>query len=77
MDALRALLSNSDGGVSRSATGTRAGPGKPFRWSGGWVSAIRGALGWANPERCKAATRERAALVETILHYGRLHGDKV
>ena len=72
LDTLRALHSNPDGGSLRSATGTRAGPGKPFRWRETWVSAIEESLGWANPDKCRALSRERAAMVEKILRNGRM-----
>ena len=58
-------------------TGSRAGPGKPIRWSESWVQALQEAAGIENPTRDHGMTRERAQIVATMLEYGRLHGRKL
>ena len=79
LQTIRALTS---GDVSPSSlvggrTGTRSGPGKPIRWSESWVKVLEDTSGIANPLRDKGVTRERAQMVEAILHYGRLHGEEL
>ena len=57
------------------ATGTRSGPGRPIRWADQWLNKLEEHLGTSNLGRAKALTRQRAMMVETILVYGRLHGE--
>ena len=44
-------------------TGTRAQPGIPKRWAGGWLEHIDLALGWDNPEKRKSVSENRADML--------------
>ena len=52
-----------DGALLSGATGTRAGPGNPIRWSQSWVGRLKNARGVENMERNKRLTKTRAAFV--------------
>ena len=53
-----------DAGLTR----TRAGPGAPIRWGHQWVECVFiSAMGWNNESRSKAASRERAEIVQIFL----------
>ena len=65
----------SSSSLSGGRTGTRSGPGKPIRWAQSWLKAVEDASGITSTLRDKALTRERAQMVETMMQYGRLHGE--
>ena len=58
-------------------TRTRSGAGKPIRWAETWVQKLKDSHGIENLTCGKEVTRERAQLVETMLRYGRFHGEDV
>ena len=49
--------------ILAGATNTRASAGVPLRWAQIWVLVVEENLGWANPQRCKPAVKERSELI--------------
>ena len=51
---------NADAG----ATNTRASPGFPMRWGGGWLEEMSGLTGgWENAGKSKSTSKERASVL--------------
>ena len=75
MRALRWTVSI-DPNLRFGATGTRSGPGRPFRWGHQWLENLEEVSGTENQCRCKALTRERAMLLQAFLEHGRIHGEE-